>query len=187
MFKKIIKVLSIILIVFLSIVVIFSLASRMMGITPSAFGNYIFRVSSDSMEPTLMVGDVILVRSADAEDIRKGDIITFKSKEGSMYGREVTHRVVADPEKKNGTYYYQTQGDVKGAPLDQIITYDQIEGKYIRKLALITKVYGFMSTPLGVAVLIGVIVVLFGYEMIAMLISNKKLDEIDDAIDKSEQ
>lgn len=187
MFKKIVNVLSIILIVILTAVVIFSLTSRMMGNTPSVFGNYIFRVSSDSMEPTLKVGDVILVRSVDAEDIKKGDIITFKSKEGSMYGREVTHRVVTDPEQKNGTYYYQTQGDVEGAPLDQIITYDQIQGKFTRKLTLITKFYGFVSTPVGVAVLIGVIVVLFGFEMISMLISNKKLDEVDDLIDKSQK
>ena len=97
MFKKIINAISVIFLVFLVIFVLFTLVSRIMGETPSVFGNYIFRVSSDSMEPTLMVGDVILVQSADAEDIQKGDIITYKPKDGSMYGREVTQRVVADP------------------------------------------------------------------------------------------
>nr|WP_316621384.1 signal peptidase I [uncultured Ruminococcus sp.] len=183
MFKKIINAISVIFLVFLVIFVLFTLVSRIMGETPSVFGNYIFRVSSDSMEPTLMVGDVILVQSADAEDIQKGDIITYKSKDGSMYGREVTHRVVADPVIKHDTYYYQTQGDAVGAPLDKAITYDQVKGKYVRKLTLIGKLYGFMSKPIGVAIFIGVIVLLFGYEVISMIVSYRKIDEVDlDAI-----
>ena len=115
-FKKILNVLSVVFLIIVVIIVIFSLTTRIMGNTPSLFGYYMFRVSSDSMEPTLMVGDVILVRSADAQDIRNGDIVTYKSQSGSMYGREVTHRVVTEPEIKNGTYYYQTQGDAAGAP-----------------------------------------------------------------------
>ena len=177
MIKKIINVFSIVFLVLIVIFVLFSLMSRIMGITPSLFGNYIFRVSSDSMEPTLMVGDVILVKSVDADDIQKDDIITYKSEDGSMYGREVTHRVVSGPVIKNDTYYFQTQGDAEGAPLDKAITYDQIVGKYDRKLPLITKFYDVISTPTGVAVFIGLIIVLFGYELISLIVSYKKIDE----------
>lgn len=179
MIKKVINVLSVVVLVFLVIFVLFTLASRIMGNTPSVFGFYIFRVSSDSMEPTLMVGDVILVQKADAEDIQKNDIITYKSRDGSMYGRDVTHRVVAEPFEKNGTYHYQTQGDADGAPLDKAITYEQVEGKYVRTLNVIGKVYGFICTPVGVCVFIGVIVLLFGYELISMLVSFKKMDEVE--------
>ena len=97
MFRKIIHAVSVVFFVVLILVVLYSLASRVMGETPSIFGYYFFHVSSDSMEPTLKVGDVLLVHSVDAEDIHKDDIITYKSKEGSTYGREVTHRVVSDP------------------------------------------------------------------------------------------
>ena len=178
MFKKILNVLTTVLLVVLVLAVLFFFISRIMGETPSLFGNYIFRVSSDSMEPTLMVGDVILVQSADAEDIEKGDIVTYKSQSGSMYGREVTHRVVTEPEIKNGTYYYQTQGDAAGAPLDKKITYDQIQGKYVRKLTLIGKFFNFISKPIGVIIFIGVIILLFGYELISLIVSNKAIDEI---------
>ena len=178
MFKKILNVLTTVLLVVLVLAVLFFFISRIMGETPSLFGNYIFRVSSDSMEPTLMVGDVILVQSADAEDIEKGDIVTYKSRSGSMYGREVTHRVVTEPEIKNGTYYYQTQGDAAGAPLDKKITYDQIQGKYVRKLTLIGKFFNFISKPIGVIIFIGVIILLFGYELISLIVSNKAIDEI---------
>lgn len=176
MFKKIINAISIVFLVVTVIVVLFAFGSRIMGETPSFFGNYIFRVSSDSMEPTLKVGDVILVHSAEPEDIKNGDIVTYKSKSGSMYGREVTHRVVEDPEIKNGTYYYQTQGDAAGAPLDKKITYDQIEGKYVRKLEIIGKFFNFISTPVGVIVFVGAIILLFGYELISLIVSYKKID-----------
>ena len=181
MFKKIVNVISVVILVLLVAFVTYTLASRIMGKTPSVFGNYIFRVSSDSMEPTLMVGDVVLVRSAEAEDIQKGDIITYKSKDGSMYGREVTHRVVDGPYYKDRKCYFQTKGDAVGAPLDKVITYDQVVGKYVRTLGLISKFFGFISTPTGVIVFIGVIVLIFGYEIVSMVISyrriGKKMDE----------
>ena len=179
MLKKIINVISVVFLVLIVCFVLFTFVSRIMGNTPSVFGYYIFRVSSDSMEPTLMVGDVILVHEADPEDIQKNDIITYKSKDGSMYGRDVTHRVVAEPFEKNGTYYYQTQGDADGAPLDKPITYDQVEGKYVRTMTVIGKVYGFISTPVGICVFIGFIVLLFGYELISLLVSYRKIDELD--------
>ena len=71
MFKKIINVISVVFLVLIVCFVLFTFVSRIMGNTPSVFGYYIFRVSSDSMEPTLMVGDVILVHKADPEDIQK--------------------------------------------------------------------------------------------------------------------
>lgn len=182
MFKKITHVLSIVLLVILSLIVVYSLASRIMGQTPSIFGYFFFRVTSDSMEPTLQVGDVLLVHSADAEDIHKDDIVTYKSKEGSMYGRDVTHRVVSDPVIKEGKYYYQTRGDAPGAPLDKAITYDQIEGKLVRKLVLIGKVYSFFCTPTGIFIFIGIIVLLFGSEMVSLFFTSKKFDATDDLL-----
>jgi hypothetical protein len=40
-----------------------------------------------------------------------------------------------------------------------------------------------MSKPIGVAIFIGVIVLLFGYELISLIVSYRKIDEVDlDAI-----
>ena len=179
MFKKIVNVISIVILVLLVLFVMFTLASRVMGNTPSLFGYYFFRVSSNSMEPTLDIGDVVMVKSVALEDIHKGDIITYKSQDGSMRGREVTHRVVDGPYEKDGKTYFQTKGDAVGAPLDKIITYDQIEGKFVRKLSLVSGFFGFISTPTGLIVFICVIVLVFGYELVTIFISYRKLDKED--------
>ena len=177
MFKKIMNVLSVVVLVVMVLFVFLLILTRSMGNTPSLFGYYVFRVSSDSMEPTMDVGDVILVKSADADDIRKDDVVTYLSRSGVMYGQNVTHRVVTEPYRENGTLYFQTQGDAVGAPLDEPITYEQIRGKYVRKLVLIGKFYSLISTPAGVAVFITLIVALFGYEMISLVLSYRKVDE----------
>lgn len=163
-------------------VVLYLFAARITGGTPSVFGYYVFRVTSDSMEPTLAVGDVILVKSTPAEEIHMDDIITFKSEESQTYGREVTHRVVQEPENKNGIYYLQTKGDAPRASLDRAITYDQVRGKFIRKMVIIGKLYGFLSKPIGVVVLLGLILLLFGYEMVALMVSNKKIEANDETL-----
>ena len=53
---------------------------------------------------------------------KKGDIITYDCLSGDLAGQTITHRVVTDPESRNGTYYFRTQGDREGAPLDDIIS-----------------------------------------------------------------
>lgn len=184
MFKKIMNILTTVVLVILVVAVLFFFGTRLMGKTPSIFGNYVFRVSSESMEPTLKVGDVILVHSVKAEDIHKGDIITYTAQVGEMRGREITHRVVLEPVVTDGSYHYQTQGDAPGAPLDPEISYSQVRGKFVIKLAVIGWFFNAISTPIGMVIFIGLIILLFGYEMISLLVSYKSIDTLDKEAEK---
>ena len=161
-------------------IVIFIFAARLTGRMPALFGYQVFRVVTDSMTPTLEVGDVILVKGCDPEDIRNGDIVTYDGLEGSYKGKIITHRVVTDPEVRDGVYYYQTKGDRDGAQFDPVITFSQVEGKYVRTLPLVDKLYTFFLSPLGLVSFIVLIVILFGYEMISLVVSYKKMDEEDE-------
>ena len=180
MVRKIINIITTVVLVFLIAVVVLIFIARISGNIPSLFGYHIFRVQSDSMVPTLEVGDVILVQDTPPESIKKGDIITYMCLSGDMEGRTITHRVIEDPEKRNGVYYYITKGDKSGAGVDDEITYDQVEGRYIKTLPWIDKVYTFLLTPVGLIISIGLIVLLFGYEMISLILSYKAIDEKDD-------
>lgn len=180
MARKIVNILTTVLLVLMVALVIFVFISRASGHTPSIFGNRIYRVQTDSMVPTLEVGDVILVRDADPEDIHNGDIITYRVTSGELAGQTITHRVAQDPEVRNGVYYYRTKGDREGAVLDAEISYDQVEGKYVNTLAFLNKMYSFFLSPTGLIVFIGIIILLFGYEMISLIISYKATDEMDE-------
>ncbi|MBQ9680418.1 MAG: signal peptidase I [Ruminococcus sp.] len=178
--RKVFSVLSTILLVAVIILVIVIFIMRLTGHVPSVFGFTIYRVQTDSMEPTLLVGDVIIDKKVAPEDIKKGDIVTYDSLSGDLAGQTITHRVVTDPESRNGTYYYQTQGDKVGAELDPVISYDQIEGKFIRKIPWLNTLYSFFLSPYGLVTFILIILVLFGYEMIRLVVAYKSFDDKDD-------
>ena len=92
----------------------------------------------------------------------------------------ITHRVVEDPIVQGGVYWFRTRGDKEGASTDPAITYDQIEGKYVRSLPLLNKLYSFFLSPYGIIVFVFLIVALFGYEIISLIVSYKTLDEKDE-------
>ena len=180
MVKKVVNILSTILLVVLVALVIVLFAVRLSGNSPSVFGYHVFRVSSGSMEPTLKLGDVIIIKDTPADEIKKDDIVTYKAEKGQMQGEMITHRVVEEPENKNGIYFFQTKGDVEGAALDPVITYSQVQGVYVGKVPLIDKLYSFFFTPYGLIIFVFVIIALFGYEMISLILSYRALDDKDD-------
>lgn len=175
--KKVLNIISTVFLVALIILLVFMFIARASGHSLSIFGFHVFRVSSGSMEPTLMTGDVILVQQTSAENIHEGDIISYKAVEGEMAGNIITHRVVTEPVAHGGVYTLQTRGDLEGAPLDPEITSDQLIGKYNLKLPLLGKLYSFFLTPQGLITIFLVIIVLFGYEMISLIVSYKSLDK----------
>ncbi len=178
--RKILNICSTVFLILVIALVIFIFIMRLSGNVPSIFGYSVFHVQTDSMEPYLMVGDVILDKKVAPEDIKKDDIITYDCKSGYLAGKTITHRVVTEPESRNGTYYYQTRGDKEGAQLDAVISYDQVKGKFISKITWLNKIYSFFLSPYGLVTFIVVILVLFGYEMIRLVVSYKHLDEKDD-------
>lgn len=180
MAKKIVNAISTIVLILLILLVVVLFIARASGNSPSVFGYHIYRVSSGSMEPTLMKGDVILSKEVDFDEIKKDDIVTYKAIEGEMAGEMITHRVVSDPWTEGDVHFYQTQGDWQGATLDPVITYDQVQAKYLHKLPIIDKLYSFFFTPYGLIIFIFVIVALFGYEMISLIMSYRALDVKDD-------
>ncbi len=180
MAKKIINIITTVILIALIVLVAMMFFARFSGKSPSVFGLHFYRVATDSMEPTLMVGDVIVVKETPADDIAKDDIVTYKALVGEMAGQEITHRVVTDPEVRDGRYTYQTQGDASGAPLDPKITYDQVVGKFECKLPIIDKLYSFFLTPFGLITVVALIIVLFGYELISLFSTYKNVDALSE-------
>ena len=163
--------------------------SRINGSTPSVFGYSIFRVSSGSMEPELMVGDIILDKTVDnPEDLKVGDVITFKSSDyGDML---VTHKVIKAPYEENGKLMLQTKG-IANEVEDKPICVDNVKGIMICKVDYLDTVYNVFLSPWGLLILIALIVIIFFDEIITIvkILTNndksvKEADDINEIIDR---
>lgn len=177
----------------LVVVLVFTLVlfftSRVNGSTPSVFGYSIFRVSSGSMEPELMVGDIILDKTVDnPEDLKVGDVITFKSND---YGDKlVTHKIIKAPYEENGKLMLQTKG-IANEVEDKPISTDNVKGIMICKVDYLDTVYNIFLSPWGLLILIALIVVIFFDEIITIvkILTNndksvKDADDINEIIDR---
>lgn len=163
--------------------------SRINGSTPSVFGYSIFRVSSGSMEPELMVGDIILDKTVDNPgDLKVGDVITFKNNDyGDML---VTHKVIKAPYEENGKLMLQTKG-IANEVEDKPICVDNVKGIMICKVDYLDTVYNVFLSPWGLLILIALIVIIFFDEIITIvkILTNndksvKDADDINEIIDR---
>jgi signal peptidase len=162
-FSRVRLVLGSILVVVLFITLIVTLVSRISGKTPEMFGISLLRISSNSMEPELMVGDIILIKDTDIMQIKEGDIISYRGEKGSYAGKVITHKVIDEPRfsEADGVYYLTTAGIREGAHADPEIEQTQVLGKLVCVVPLLGWLYNFFTTWYGF--LIFVLIVLFSF------------------------
>ena len=156
------------LIVCLVSMLIIFLMARTSGETPSVFGYSILRVSSGSMEPELIVGDVIIDKKIeDYSDIKKGDVVTFKGA-GNLSGMLVTHKVIKAPYYENGELMIQTRG-IANEIADEPILMTAVTGVMVCKVTFLNNVFSVFLSPWGLIILIGLIALVFFDEIIVIV------------------
>lgn len=182
MFQKIKKIVGIVILVVFVLALIYVFVARISGNTPTLFGHSMLRVSSESMEPELNVGDIIMVKKVDPSTLEKGDVITYHGTKGPVAGKLITHQIVAEPYEEDGTYYFTTRGIKEGAIDDPEIDDTQIVGKVLYKIPIVGSLYDFFSKWYGLAAVIALLVIAFSSELINLIsiIMNKDEDEDSD-------
>lgn len=160
--RKIIKWISniIVLILFVSIIIVFT--QLFTGKEPSFFGYKFYIVATQSMEPTLNKGDVLISKTVkNPKELKKGDIITFIAPEGfsnidAIIGQKITHRIITAPyqDPQDGKWYVNTQGDNTTTnptpdrtpiPLENISSVLVKNATYLRAfINFLSKWYGFV-------------------------------------------
>lgn len=172
--KTRVKIISIIASVLLALSVIFCIYVSIQVTQKKKvefFGHTFYRVVSDSMEPTIPVGAVIVTQTCSIDSINAGtdgDIICFYSLDPSMRGAVITHRAV-EIEIKNGQLTLHTQGDHNNSEDGFLVTEANFIGKVVYytdrnsfafgAMQLLTSKIGFF-TCIGIPVLIIVAVIL---------------------------
>jgi len=112
-------------------------------------------VLSGSMEPTILPGDIVIVKEVPAEDLQKGDIVSYL-RENSV----ITHRIM-EISQTDGNRNFYTKGDNNNADDGVPVTDDMLEGKYLFRIPRLGHAAIFMQTPTGMLLFIAVPLILF--------------------------
>ena len=163
--KKIIKSILVKLIYILALpIIIWNLSMIIQTIqnpyeTPSMFGIKIFCIISGSMEPSISVNDLVIIKEVEQNEINKNDIISYDLK-----GEIITHRIVDTTEDINGKIYYITQGDANNIQDSTPITYEKIEGKYIGKIPKLGKIILALKSKTTLGIVLTFLILLYIFE-----------------------
>lgn len=154
------------------------------GVVP-IFGFQHFVISSTSMEPDLLFGDVVVVKQAVIAEIGQGDIITYYAivdPENPVEER-ITHYVARVDVLEDGSYEFRTRRAGTNTFDSWIVTEDDVVGIYVGHFGGIGKITLFMSHPLGLRVLIINVVII---ALIVFVIFSKKLElKVEDDDDEN--
>ncbi len=110
------------------------------------YGAYV--IVSGSMEPLIRVRDAVIVKRAVEDDIKVGDVVTYRSLDNAFYGILITHRVV-NIEEKDGKKVYITKGDHNETIDRTPVNFEQIQGKVVMRVPKIGYLKYFLVETYG--------------------------------------
>ena len=135
-------------------------------------GFRIFNVVSESMVPKYNIGDVLLAKTTDVDQIKVGDDVAYEGKEGDMADKIVTHEVI-QIEDVDGQKVFHTKGIANDAE-DPTISGSQILGVIVYKIPIlssiskvITNLYSFyfiVFIPLVILIFLEIRKVIVGFK-----------------------
>lgn len=172
-FKGIGRALSIVLIVFEVLIIVFLVVSKVQGNPPTLFGHQMYFIRTGSMSPYLEPGDVIISKKYDGGELvagNDGDVVTYY---GNVNGNVemITHRVIEiDGEK------IVTKGDFNNT-VDSPITKNDIEAVMVYKTVVIDKIYMIISSTWGFWLLIFTPIALLIVSEIVSLVKELKREK----------
>ncbi len=149
---------------------------------PSIGGIFPMIVLTDSMEPVIQSGDLIICHTADAESIQVGDVISFFDPAGNG-SSVVTHRVEEVTTDENGDLAWVTKGDANNTADQALVTADDLVGIYKSRIPGLGNVAIFMQTTQGLILcVICPIILLIAYDIIRRRMYEKERKKDTDAL-----
>ncbi|WP_440711471.1 signal peptidase I [Herbiconiux sp. YIM B11900] len=127
---------------------------------PALVGGRPLTVLTQSMEPGLPPGTLVVVRPVPVQDIRIGDVLTYQIESGKP--GVISHRVIAKTMSSNGSILFTTKGDNNDLPDENPVQEVQVVGTLWYSVPLLgwvnTAVNGearSVIVPVAVAALFG--------------------------------
>lgn len=134
--------------VIIAIIFIFSLILFISKLTskeklPMSFGYAFLSIETGSMEPTIMVDDVVIIHKVDSDDYQVGDVVAFWMTENDAI--PTVHRII----ERNGDVI-KTKGDNPINDPDPEHNINDIIGKEVITIPKLGKVVDFLRKPVGI-------------------------------------
>lgn len=108
-------------------------------------GYSIMTVMTGSMEPAYQVGDIIVIKKTNENELQVKDVITFISTDEELNGQPITHRII-DITEENGQKKFETKGDNNQIADETPVTSDRILGKVQLRIPFVGRAVNFMQT-----------------------------------------
>lgn len=132
---------------------------------PSVGGKFPMIVLTDSMYPVIESGDLIICNTAEADEIKVDDVISFYDPMGSGTS-VVTHRVL-EIMTEDGEVSFRTKGDNNNAEDTALVPAENLIGIYKSRIPKVGHVAMFMQTTPGLIVCcVCPILLLVGYDIL---------------------
>ena len=179
--NKALKIIGEILYILLFIIVILMLIvvilQRVTDNSVTIGGYRMFTVATGSMVPQYEVGDILISKEIEPSQIKVGDDIVYRGKEGSFKDKVVTHRVISI-EQENGEYKIITKG-IANQEQDPEITDEQVYGKVVYKVQTLSFISKLISNIYIFYFLIFVPIALIIFRQIKQIASRDEEEEDD--------
>ncbi|MDQ1075535.1 MULTISPECIES: signal peptidase I [Microbacterium] len=130
-------------------------------VVPGVTGAQRYSIVGSSMEPTLPLGALVVVRPTDAVDIEVGEIITFQLRSGEP--TVATHRVVGVALGGDGARMLRTKGDNNDAADADPVRPEQVRGVVMYSLPLLGYINAVITPQMQAWMLPIVVIGLFCY------------------------
>lgn len=150
------------------------------AVVPMITGAQTLIVLTGSMTPYLPVGGAAVVRPEPAEDIRRGDVITFTDREdGSTATKVVTHRVVGIEPGPAGPVFV-TKGDANEDNDPGTVAADDVQGVLWYQVPAVGTVRDALGKPTGLLLGAGAgLVLLAGHLLIPTTTTRRRATGAD--------
>lgn len=140
---------------------------------PSIGGYSPLIVLTESMDPDIKAGDLIITKSIDKSEIEVGMTVSFfdpNSNSGAVVTHQIIEKIIED-----GQVLYRTKGINNNISDRELVPEDNVIGEYTGiRFAGLGSIVLFAQSAWGLVICILIIVILFGVFILSNYISNKK-------------
>jgi signal peptidase len=144
-------------------------------VVPAISGGTALTVLTQSMEPKLPPGTLIIIRPTPISDIKIGDVLTYQIKSGQP--EVVSHRVISKSVDTKGRTTFITQGDNNDLPDAGPVQKVQIRGTLwysIPWLGYLNNLVGGQGRSLLVPLVAAALFIYAGYMLASSVVSSRK-------------